>query len=120
MGDVVDSDIPITGILPDRAPDSGLVCLYRPAQNQTVARLADSRRLNRVAARSLTATIRGLTPRAPGIYNCPADIVGYAAIVAFHYPHDDDFDLWDHDSGCATLDNGSTTLDATLPLPGNS
>ncbi|WP_136641909.1 hypothetical protein [Subtercola vilae] len=42
-----------------------------------------------------------------GVAGCPMDAGGTFALIVFHYPDGADTDLYYHDTGCETLDNGS-------------
>jgi hypothetical protein len=106
-------DLSRTLLPTESAPVSGLICYYQawPNGTEAVSTVVRKAVLDGEAAKALAASLQKLSLVAYlGAHNCPADLVGQAALVAFHYYDDDvDVDLWYHDGGCQSINNGRVT-----------
>jgi hypothetical protein len=93
-------------------PTSGLICRYAPPSpfnedwDLDPGSLYDQVWLTPSQAVHLAAVIGTISTAAPtGTTACPADFDSTSLIV-FAYAGAPDIDLWFHDTGCQTLDNG--------------
>ena len=93
-------------LLPSAAPTAALECTYFGLNGKTFA-LSSSRKLNRRQAAVAAEHIRALPlgSRGLGAHSCPNDD-GRTAIVVFSYVGRADVDIWEHTSGCRSIDNG--------------
>lgn len=119
-------------------PTSTLVCIYgywypdhTLPTSDDANKLIHSVRLDAQKTSTLAHTITALSLAEPhGVTDCPADMIGVRALLAFAYPDGTTTDLNYHDTGCQTLDNGTiaasqiastsfgafqTTLDQDIP-----
>jgi hypothetical protein len=93
-------------------PTSGLICRYAPPSpynedfDLDPGSLYDQVWLTPSQAVHLAAVIGTISTAAPmGTTACPDD-VDSTSVIVFAYAHAPDIDLWFHDTGCRTLDNG--------------
>lgn len=93
-------------------PTSGLICRYAPPApynegfDLDPGSLYDQVWLTPSQAVHLAAVIGTISTVAPtGATACPDD-VDSTSLIVFGYVSGPDIDLWFHDSGCETLDNG--------------
>jgi hypothetical protein len=115
VGPATDVANPGTGLdrqLVPPNPQGALVCRFRPKLGTSPGGdrpLYRSTRLDGQTARHLAGVVDAIGTATPsGVANCPADFDS-ASVIAFAYPDRPDVDLWFHDSGCPTLDNGRLT-----------
>jgi len=93
-------------------PTSGLICRYAPPSpfnedfDLDPGTLYAQAWLTRSQAVHLAAIIATISTAVPaGAAACPADFDS-SSVIVFAYPGAADIDLWFHDTGCQTLDNG--------------
>lgn len=109
MQDVVNSYAGDALVPPN--PIGGLICRYwstipQPEDSKSPGSLYLAVVLAPAVAANLATVIDAISTAPPrGTVACPSDD-GSASIIAFAYASRPDVDLWFHDSGCATLDNG--------------
>lgn len=120
---VTDVDNPPHHVLAEPDADAGLVCRYAtdnalhfsPGASTDVAapapppvpNLRGSATLSAVQAASLAAVIAATRIGLPsGAASCPDDEAGHNTLIVLGYPGKPDLDLWYHDTGCQTVDNG--------------
>ncbi len=110
-------------LIPDGVwPESGLICGYEPTPPSLPAAPIpgpfDSSARTQVSlyaasARAIAEAISALTVGSgAGAADCPDDRSGQAAIIVLHYAGEPDLDLWYHDSGCMSLDDGMQSAPA--------
>jgi hypothetical protein len=102
---------PFTRLVPSD-PIAGRICRYGPrllspsSAGESSAGLYRDTPLDGASARRLAVVIDRLpTNQTIGVTSCPADF-GSVTVIALSYRHRPDADLWYHDGGCESLDNG--------------
>lgn len=97
--DIVNTGPGLTSHLLPGTPTKALVCLYSTRFERQW--LLDAKQTRQLV--SVIDHVRTAPPK--GTFHCPADIPGNGVLV-FRVPGRADIDLWWHNSGCQTLDNG--------------
>lgn len=90
-----------------RYPRAGLICRYTSQLGPNNGRRYRSVPLDQADARRLAGLLNRIHAGVRGgAYTCPSDS-GTATILVFGYQHRADVDVWYHDAGCPTVDNGA-------------
>lgn len=98
-------------MLPAAAPSAALDCIYT-GMNGTTFTLISSQQLTAAQAAVAADKIRAvpLGSEGNGPHSCPMDDAR-VSILAFSYLGRADIDIWEHTSGCASIDNGHIVAD---------
>jgi len=122
FGDAVDVSNTSTGLddalLPLGHPTAALICQFPDTNPPPLGRPASSRLLTGAAAIALANQARGLRTgsQAAGEFSCPMDD-NRVSVIAFAFASGD-VDLWWHESGCGSVDNGHiVAFQGSLTLP---